>query len=91
MDNVIIGKLSVDPHHLFALNEDDWVDNECDNTLFTREKFIPKIMVQTGIVNSASEVRRNRSDLVREVKENSFEIIKWGKKFLFVACGELEG
>lgn len=91
MDNVIIGKLLVDPHHLFALNENDWIDNERDNTLFTEDKFIPKVMVQAGIVTSASEVRRNRSDLVREVKENSFEIIKWGKKFLFVACGELEG
>ena len=45
-------------------------------------------MLQAGIVNSVSEVRRNRPDLIREVCINSFEIIKWGKKFLFIACGE---
>ena len=39
-------------------------------------------------MNSVSEVRRNRPDLIREVGINSFEIIKWGKKFLFIACGE---
>ena len=44
-------------------------------------------MVQAGIVNSVSEVRRNRPDLMREVEESSFEIIKWGKKFLFIARG----
>ena len=87
MDNVIIGQLSVKPHHLFSLDEDDWNRNEKDKTLFTDEKFIPRIMVQAGIVKSVSEVRRNRPDLVREIEENSFEIIKWGKKFLFVARG----
>ena len=87
MDNVIIGKLSVEPHHLFALDEDDWSRNEKDKTLFTDEKFIPRIMVQAGIVKSVSEVRRNRPDLMREVEESSFEMIKWGKKFLFVARG----
>ena len=87
MDNVIIGQLSVKPHHLFALDEDDWNRNEKDKTLFTDEKFIPRIMVQAGIVKSVSEVRRNCPDLMREVEENSFEMIKWGKKFLFVARG----
>lgn len=88
MENVIIGRLSVSPHHLFATSEDDWDNNENDKTLFTNETFIPKIMVLAGVVKSASEVRRNRQDLSRNIEENSFEIIKWGKKFLFIACGE---
>ena len=88
MENVIIGKLSVEPWYLFALDKNDWDYNEKDKTLFTDEKFIPRIMAQAGIVKSTSEVRRNHPDLVREVKNNSFEIIKWGKKFLFIACGE---
>ena len=88
MENVIIGKLSVSSHHLFATSEDDWNNNENNKTLFTNETFIPKIMTLAGIVKSANEVRRNRQDLVRNVEENSFEIIKWGKKFLFIACGE---
>lgn len=88
MENVIIGNLHIEPYHLFALSEDDWNRNEKDKTLFTDEKFIPRIMVQADIVNSVSEVRRNRPDLIREVGINSFEIIKWGKKFLFIACGK---
>lgn len=87
MENVIIGNLHIEPYHLFALSEDDWNRNEKNKTLFTDEKFIPRIMVQAGIVNSVSEVRRNRPDLMREVEESSFEIIKWGKKFLFIARG----
>ena len=88
MENVIIGRLSVEPHHLFAFNENDWECNEKDKTLFTDERFLPRIMVQAGVVNSVSEVRRNRPELVREIQDCSFEIVKWGKKFLFIACGE---
>ena len=56
MENVIIGKLSVEPWHLFALDENDWNYNEKDKTLLTDEKFIPRIMVQAGIVKSTSEI-----------------------------------
>ena len=88
MENVIIGNLHIEPYHLFALSEDDWNRNEKDKTLFTDERFLPRIMVQAGVVNSVSEVRRNRPELVREIQDCSFEIVKWGKKFLFIACGE---
>ena len=81
MENVIIGNLLVEPHHIFGLNKNDWNEIEKDKTLFTDEKFIPRIMVQAGIVNSVSEVRRNRPDLMREGEESSCEIIKWGNSF----------
>ncbi len=87
IENVIIGNLLVEPHNLFALNEDDWNSIEKEKTLFTNERFLPKILVEAGIVPSISEVRRNRKDLVRNVEDFSFESIKWGKKFLFIACG----
>jgi len=87
MENVIIGNLLVEPHHIFGLNKNDWNEIEKDKTLFTDERFLPRIMVQAGIVKSVNEVRRNRPELIREIQDCSFEVIKWGKKFLFIACG----
>ena len=37
--------------------------NEFNETLVTSTRYLPKILVEAGIVKSTSEVRRNRKDL----------------------------
>lgn len=83
----------MEAHKLFAKSEQDFIDTELSKTLYITEenftKFIPEIMVRCGIVSSKSEVRRNRPDLVRDASPNDFEIIKWGKRRLYIFTGNI--
>ena len=81
--NVIVGTpLPGAPAELFGSSLEDWVLNESEVTLLTEERFLPRILVEAGIVKSTSEVQRNRPDLWRELNELDFFQVKWGKKFL---------
>ena len=86
--NVVVGKLLCEPHMLFALDEADWENNEKAETLFTEERFLPRILVEAGIAKSSTEVRKNRPELFKELNNVDFIKIKWGKKFLWIAVGE---
>ena len=85
--NVVIGKLLCDEKDLFAYNEDDWIENESKLTLYTDERFLPRILVQAGIVKSVSEVKRNKPEFMRELQPYDFIEIKWGKKRLYIGVG----
>lgn len=89
--NVIIDTPLVHPSHLFAFNEQDWEENEKENTLFTSERFLPRILVEAGIVKSTSEVKRNKPQLYITLDKIDFLDIKWGKKHLFICVGEIGG
>lgn len=87
--NVIVGVPLIEtPAELFGASLEDWVLNESEVTLLTEERFLPRILVEAGIVKSTSEVRRNRPDLWRELNELDFFQVKWGKKFLWILVGE---
>lgn len=86
--NVVIGKPIVNPTEFFALNQQDWEENEKEITLFTNERFLPRLLVAAGIVKSTSEVRRNRPDLVKNLIDIDFIQVKWGKHFLWIMVGE---
>ena len=87
--NIIVGRpLIGTSRHLFSYNNEDWVLNECKNTLWTNERYLPKILVDAGVVKSTSEVRRNRPDLVRTLDCLDFIEVKWGKKRVFILVGE---
>lgn len=88
IQNVVIGKPLVNPAQLFANDENDWGKNEKPNTLFTNERFLPRILVETDIAKSTTEVRKNRPDLWKELTDVDFMRVKWGKKFLWIAVGE---
>ena len=88
IQNVVIGKPLVNPAQLFANDENDWGKNEKPNTLFTNERFLPRILVETGIAKSTTEVRKNRPELVKVLTDVDFFRVKWGKKFLWIAVGE---
>jgi len=85
--NIVIGEPVCEPWQMFAYNEDDWIENEEKNTLFTDERFLPKILVLCGIAKSINEVRKNKPDLVKTLDEIDFHEIKWGKKRLFIQVG----
>lgn len=84
-ENVVIGIPEEDIiKNLLAYDEKDWEEVEKEKTLFTDNRFLPKILVDCGIAKSNSEVRRNRPELVRELTERDFVRVKWGKKYVFI-------
>ena len=66
--------------------------NEFNETLVTSTRYLPKILVEAGIVKSTSEVRRNRKDLDITFPDDMIDCItvKWGKKFLYIVIGKKE-
>ena len=90
IENVIIGKSLCSPQDLLALNKKDWEENEKEKTLFTDERFLPKILVSLGIFPSISEIRRNKPELCITLDKvdflDKFKITK--KVFLWIVIGE---
>lgn len=86
--NVVIGEPICEPWQMFTNTYEDWEDNEKKNTLFTNERFLPKVMIECGIVKSVNEVRKNKPELVRTLDSVDFHEIKGGKKRLFIQVGK---
>ena len=86
--NVVIGKPIVDIESLLAVDKNDWEENEKKNTLFTETRFLPAIMKEAGIVQSTSEVRRNKPELMINLNKLDCINLKWGKKYLYIVVGE---
>lgn len=86
--NVVIGKPIVNVESLLAVDKNDWEENEKKNTLFTETRFLPAIMKEAGIVQSTSEVRRNKPELMINLNELDCINLKWGKKYLYIVVGE---
>lgn len=88
IENVVIGKPLVDESLFLSYDIEDWEINEKDKTYYTDERFLPKILVDLGIVKSTSEVRRNKKEFVRVLEPYDYLEIKWGKRKLFILVGE---
>jgi hypothetical protein len=86
--NAVIGKPLVDPKTLLALDDLDWKNNEQPQTLFTETRYLPAVMKEAGVVQSTSEVRKNRPDLNISLENPNCLWVKWGKKRLYVIVGE---
>ena len=86
--NVVIGKPLVDPKTLLALDDLDWKNNEQPQILFTETRYLPAVMKEAGVVQSTSEVRKNRPDLNISLENPDCLWVKWGKKRLYVIVGE---
>lgn len=86
--NVVVGKPIVNVSGLLAFDNKDWEENEKKNTLFTETRFLPAIMKEAGLVQSISEVRRNKPELCINLDKVDCINLKWGKKFLFIIVGE---
>ena len=90
IENVVIGNPLCPPQELLALNEADWKENEKEKTLFTSERFLPRILVSLGIFPSISEVRRNKPELCITLDKvdflDKFKVTK--KNFLWIVIGK---
>lgn len=85
--NIVIGKPIVHPKYIFCKEEDEWTLEEKE-TLFTEERFLPRIMVDLGIAKSISEVKRNKKELFISLDTLDYKEVKWGKHRLFILVGE---
>ena len=85
--DIVIGKPICEPWYIFCNEQDEWNDIK-DNVLFTDERYLPKLMVDCGLVKSISEVRRNKPKLVINLDKPDFIEVKWGKSRLYIQVGE---
>lgn len=89
VENVVIGKPLVSVEELFALNKEDYINNEKEKTYFTEERYLPRILVNIGIYPSTSEVRKNKPNLNITLDKIDFIEIKVSKKRkLYITIGE---
>lgn len=88
--NVVIGKPLVEPHTLLASSFEDWIHNEQKMTLFTKERNLAKVLVESGIVSSRNEVKRNQPHLDKILDTPDCLEVKWGKKRLYIVVGPLD-
>ena len=88
LHNVVIGKPKVAASELLAIDNKDWEENEKKLTLFTETRFLPAVMKEAGMVQSTSEVKRNKPELCITLDKLDCINLKWGKKFLFIVVGE---
>ena len=88
IENIVIGKPLLHPKEFFALDESDWINNEKNKTIYTEERFLPRILVDLGFTKSTSEVRRNKKELFITLGKLDFLEVKWGKKKCHILVGE---
>lgn len=91
VENIVIGTPIVEPSLIFGKDQDDWILYEQEKTYFTKEQFLPRILVDIGVAPSVSEVRRNRKDLVKALDKLDYLEIKYGKRRLFILVGLKDG
>lgn len=89
IENIIIGTPIV-PWSTLVCSEQNIneIEQELEKTFFTQERNISKILKEIGIVNSISEIRRNKPDLCKDFKNLDCFWIKWGKNRFWVVVGE---
>jgi len=79
-DNIIIGK------PLTSIKSHDITEDE--NTVFEEERFLPKLLIKYGFFKSISQLRKNRSDLWRELNKVNCEELKIGHIIVYIVVGE---
>ena len=86
--NVVIGKPLIETWQLISITEEEFETFDRRNTLFTEERFLPAILVETGVVKSRGEVRRNKPELCVTLDKLDCLWIKWGKHKIWIVVGE---
>lgn len=87
IENIVIG--------LPLVNEDILLGDELnpnynwrDTTIYDNERYLPKLLVNHGIMASIREVKRNRKDLDYTLDKPDFLELKIGKKKIWIVVGE---
>jgi hypothetical protein len=87
--NIVIGQKNQDLlPHLFARDSEDWKIEKLI-TIWTDERFLPKIMLQSGLINRLSEIK-NRKDLWIDITESGYQEIRFGKRMLAIFNSNME-
>lgn len=86
--NIIIGKPLIESWKLISKTKEEFEKDDKKDTLFTNERFLPAVLVEAGIVPSRGEVRRNKPELCKELKDLDCFWVKWGKQRIFIVVGE---
>lgn len=86
--NIVIGKPLVSAETLLAFDEQDWISNEKEHTLFTNTRHLPAVLKEAGIVPSVSEVKRNKPQLNITLDKLDCLWVKWGKKKVYIVVGK---
>ena len=88
IENIVIGKPIVDESLLLGENRTDksWKKE----TVYTEERFLPKILREFNFVESTSWVRKNKPNLWRELNDLDFIELKITKKSkpIWIVVGE---
>jgi len=89
VENIVIGSPIVEPSVMFSSNIEDWNRVEKEKTYYTKERFLPRILVDLGIYPSISEIRRNRPDLMITLDKLDFlsELKVSKKRRLWILVG----
>lgn len=88
IQNIVIGKPLVEPWCLISKNKEEFESCDKNNTFFTTERFLPKILVNAGIVKTTSEIKRNKPELWVSLDSLDCLWVKWGKQKIFIIVGE---
>lgn len=88
IQNIVIGKPLIEPWKLISSSEEEFENFDKRETLFTSKRFLPSILVESGIVKSTSEVKRNKPQMCVELNDIDCIWVKWGKQKVFVIVGE---
>lgn len=87
--NIVIGTPLVNPSELFSIDIIDWETIECNQTYYTEERYLPRILVDLGIYPSVSEIKRNKPELMITLDKPDFIQIRPKKKIpLWILIGE---
>ena len=81
-DNIVIGEPLVNIEKLGIRQQEE--------TVFEKEEiFIPKLLKKYGFFKSTSQVKKNRPDLWRELKDFEMTKLKIGHRRVWLIKGEL--
>lgn len=83
-ENIIVQDSEVNPIEMLCVNDFDWEYIEKQKTIWTNERYLPRILVDSGVVKSTSEVRRNKPEYNITLPQNKYLEIKWGKRKFWI-------
>lgn len=86
--NIVIGKPLLEPWKLISKTEEEFNKFDKKDTLFTKERLLPAILVEAGVVSSRGEIRRNKPELCKSLDELDCLWVKWGKNKIYIVVGE---
>lgn len=87
IQNIVIGKPAIPWEELCTNGTAADIEMKKEQTLFTDQRNLAKILKKNGAVSSIGEVRRNKSELCKKFVNPDCFWLKWGKRRFWVAVG----